>query len=239
MRYERLLSGGGAVLACALLAAAGDKQPPAKGLATPREAFAQMSLALADGDAAKALAAMRLTGDEQKDVIAAIAAFNQAGLRFRAAFIKVYGDKAWAIFQDPTQGPKDGNASLTLIRREDLKPKIDNARIEEKGDDAFVVLPGETKATKLVKVNGGWAVDFEANFTASGAVADGKLADRAKVLTRLAGVVETYRKAIGAKWEGKAIGAEDIDAELGRAILHALSGKMIDAPHRFDVEKLK
>ena len=47
--------------------------------------------------------------------------------------------------------------------------------------------------------------------------------------------VERFQKAIGRP----GISAEDIDFELGRALLKIRTGKELKGPHRFDIHKLK
>jgi len=79
---------------------------------------------------------------------------------------------------------------------------------------------------RLVRVDGGWVVD------AGGLLAGVADVDKAtRQLNGLAGVVRTYRRAIGRP----GVRADDIDVELGRAILKELSGVETDRPHRFDV----
>ena len=206
---------------------------------TPRDAVSEALLALANGNEAKALNAIRTTSAEQQELLKAILAFNQAALRFRAAFIKAYGPRAWENFQDPSQGPKDGNATLNLITEEAVKAKLDKLAIDEKGAEAQAHFPGEKQPTRLVKVEGGWALDFEGNFVPQGTLAGAKLAPVTQSLRGMARQVERYQKAIGAKIDGKEIVPDDIDAELGRALLQELTGRTTDTPHRFDVERLK
>jgi hypothetical protein len=216
-----------------------DKPPAAKVPATPREALVQALTGLADGDEARALAAIRTTKDEQKELLRAMMAFNRTGLDFRDAFLKAYGKAAWETFQDPAKAPEDGNTTLNLMIKAEILPRLNKAEVEVKGDSATARMPGDAKPTKLVMADGGWMLDFEANFLASGSFTGQDLAKTAKTLRALAATVQKYQKAIGAKYNGKDIGPEDIDAELGRAIVQVLTGQTTDTPHRFDIDKVK
>src|SRR5262249_55441845 len=148
-----------AALACFCLTSAiatAQKRP-----ATPKDAVTQALLSLAEGNEDKAFAAIKADNDDQKEVIRAIIAFNKTGLAFRDAFIKAYGKGGWDKFQDPKQGPKDGNATLNLLIKEEVQAKIDKLKIEEKGDTATATTPGDPKKTILKKVADGWVMPFE------------------------------------------------------------------------------
>jgi len=55
-----------------------------------------------------------------------------------------------------------------------------------------------------------------------------------EAMGKFAGLIATYRKAIGAK----GVKGEDIDYELGRAIGKQMFGLEPREPHRFEIDKL-
>jgi hypothetical protein len=78
-------------------------------------------------------------------------------------------------------------------------------------------------------------VPFEGNFVPRGDLSGESLKQASKSLRATTAEIERYQKAIGRP----GISAEDIDYELGRAILKLRTGEDLKAPHRFDINKLK
>jgi hypothetical protein len=227
-----------ALLGLGLLSAWGAAQEPARRPPTPRDALIQATTALAEGDEDRAFAAILTTTDEQREFLRASMAFNQAGLRFRDAFLKAYGKAAWAKFLDPKQGPKGGHAKLNLLVKDEILAKFKKLTIEEKGDSATGRVPGVPKPFKMKKVEGGWVLPFEGNFSGSFAPKGDnmpKLAEMSKTLREMAATVSKFQKAIGQA----GISADDIDVELARAMLRILTGKATTDAPRFDINKIK
>jgi hypothetical protein len=223
------------------------KVPALQPLATPDEALRVGLFALAAGDETRALATIRTTSDDQRALLHAIIANNQTVLHFRELFIAKYGKEGWATFQglsnepakdkvESKDAPKNIGIPIDAIDEKMIKDKVAKAIIEVRDKEAFARFPRESKPTRLVKVDGGWAMGFD-NF---GNV-HGELANQIKTLTvnKMTQLMERYSKAIGAKKsDGKLITPQDIAFELGRAVVVEQTGVEIET-HRFEIDKLK
>ena len=195
--------------------------------ATPRDALITMLWAMRDGNVAEICAVARLS-DEQKRAVEAGVDLTRAGQEFRDAFVAAYGSDAWDKFQDPAHRPGDHDASLLLITDKDIADAR-QVPIREEGDRAAARMPRGRGIMLMVKVSGGWVIDGS-TFVPPGT-------DAAATSARIAAVASTvrkYQRAIGKR----GITPGDIDAELGLAIDEVFAGKKIDAPHRFDIDKL-
>ena len=199
----------------------------AKGADTPKAAVMGFTRAIMKGDKKGMLVYCKGT-PEELDVISAMADFAKAALTFKSAFIKAYGEQAWKDFQDPAKGPKDGNTKLNMPSQKDIDSiaktnfKIENGKTKWS-------MPNSQQPVDVVLSDGKWFI-VSASLLPPGA----EPAPFAKMMRSFATVLGQYQKAIGKK----GISAEDIDAELGRALMKTLFGMSISAPHRFDIEKL-
>jgi hypothetical protein len=231
------------------------KALPLTPLPTPQDALRAGLSGLAAGDEARALATIRTSSDDQRDLLRAQIEYNQAVLKFREKFIAKYGPDAWKKFQGLSQEPakekgketaKEVTIPLEPIDQKAVNEKVSKAIIElrfrEKEREPFEAharFPRENKPTLLVKVDGGWVMAFD-NF---GNV-QGKLANQIKSLTlrRETELLNEFQKAIGANYPGtsKEIKAPDIAFELGRALVVEHTGLEVDQKyHRFDIDKVK
>ena len=196
---------------------------------TPSDAMVQYVEAMHEGNEPKLFAALEAS-EAQKEFLRVSMDFLTAISDFRDAFINAYGQQAWSNFQDDSKGPKDGNAKLNAADLDEAVAKVRKATFDERGDEAFCPnLDGPGKTVRIVKVGSGWRVD--ANTVCPTAVEMQKKIDQIKPLTD---VIRKYKKAIG----HQGIEPEDIDAELGRAMLKVLRGIETSAPHRFNIDEL-
>jgi len=209
------------VLAGGAQSSAGEPSDP------PREALIQAFSSLLKESKSGMLAHFEATPKEREG-LAALYAFIQAGVAFRDAFIRAYGQQAWANFQDPQKGAGDGDANLELFGEKQIK-ELRRARIELQGNEAFCQLASVPESLRLVKRKGRWLVDATSLFPGN---TDPQ--QMAKMLISVAAAVKKYQKAIG----HPGIKPEDIDAELGRAMAKIMLGITVNAPHRFDIDKL-
>ena len=197
-----------------------------KGPSTPRDALIQFLEAMHEGDESKLFAALQAT-EAQKDFMRVTMELHTTVSDFRDAFTTAYGQQAWNDFQDDSKGPKDGNAKLPTTDSDGGVVRWRNAAIDERGAEAICENLGTVR--RIVKVGGAWRVDaFSVCPTAKEMR---RIIDEIKPVTV---VIQKYRKAIGR--EG--IKPEDIDAELGRAMVEVRRGLETPAPHRFDVDEL-
>jgi hypothetical protein len=187
--------------------------------------------ALHRGDEAAFFAVVQAEG-RQREFLAASIEFLKAGADFREAFVKAYGEQAWATFQDRATAPPDGDAALTVSDPGEHLARVQGAPIDERGDEAACEVPeksGPPKTVRLVKVSGGWRVDG-----ASMCPPEPALSETAPKAKKLAETIRKYQRAIGRP----GIKPEDIDAELGKAIAQLLTGQAPTGPRRFDVDNL-
>ncbi|MBC8872530.1 MAG: hypothetical protein H8E44_24110 [Planctomycetes bacterium] len=199
------------------------------GPSSPREALIRYAEVLHDGDESRLFAALQAT-EAQKDFMRANMQFLTAKNAFRDAFTTAYGQQAWDDFQDDSKGPKDGNAKITTTDSDEIVARWRNATIDERGHEALCKdSAGAEKAVRLIKVDGAWRVDASSVCPRTQQMR--KMIEEIKPVTVL---LRKYEKAIGR--EG--IKPEDIDAELGRAIMKVLKGVETPAPHRFDIDRL-
>ena len=220
------------VLYCGMVVSGGDQNATpapveAKGADTPKAAVLGFVRAIIKGDKKGMLVYCKGT-PEELDIIAAIADFAKAAMAFKSAFIKAYGEQAWKDFQDPAKGPKDGNTQLNMPSQEDIDSIAKTDFKIETGKTKWL-MPNSQQPVDLVLSNGKWFI-ASASLLPPGA----QSAPFAKMMRSFAAVLAKYQKAIGK--EG--ISAEDVDAELGRALAKTLFGMSTPAPHRFDIEKL-
>lgn len=196
---------------------------------TPTDALIQLTEAMHEGNESKLFAALEAT-EAQKDFILVTMDFLTATIDFRDAFTNAYGQQAWNDFQDDSKGPKDGNAKFTIMDSDEIVAQYRNAAIDERGDEAFYQSLDEPgKTVRIIKVGGAWRVD--ASSVCPTAEQMQQKMDQIKPITAL---TRKYKKAIGRQ----GIKPEDIDAELGRAMMKVLRGLETPAPHRFDIDEL-
>jgi hypothetical protein len=202
--------------------------------ATPKDAMLQVMEGMYAGNDEQVLKAVK-ADDKQKAFVRAVVLFVKNADDFRADFVKSYGKEKWDRFNDPNIDPGngDGNATLTIPELKEQREQVEKATIDIKGAEANAEMTdkaGKKTKWKLVKVEDGWVVDAASLMEG---VADVDMTT--KQLTNLANLVKLYRKAIGKP----GINPDDIDVELGRAIVKELLGIESNKPHRFDITKIK
>lgn len=191
---------------------------PAK---TPRAVIQRLASSLQDGRRQAFLSCFVGTPEEMAGP-RALYVFSQAGIAFRRDFIKAYGQEGWEKFQN--EDPGGANAKLDLVPTD-----VSDIRIEVQGRQARAINPDGGKPLPLVAVEGGWAIPA-AKMLPPGA----EPAKLEAMMEKMAAAISKYRKAIGR--EGVTV--SDIDFELGRALMKIMTGMEIDAPHRFDIDKM-
>ena len=152
--------------------------------------------------------------------------FSVAGAAFRADFIRAYGKAGWDKFQ--SESPGEANARLELPDGS-LLAELDKATVTINGNSASMTVPQESKSVEFVKQADGWRINA-CCLVPSGAEPD----TQTRMMRSMIRTITKYRKAIG----HKGISGEDIDYELGREIVSQIRGGTINAPHRFDIDKL-
>jgi hypothetical protein len=185
--------------------------------------------AMYEGNEPKLYAALNAS-QAQKDFLRGGTDFLTAMSDLRDAFTNAYGQQAWRDFQDESKGPKDGNAHFSLPDAAEAVAKYRKAAIDERGNEAFcrnLDEPGKT--VRMIKVGTGWRVDGNA---VCPTVAE--MQQKMAQIKPLTDVIRKYQQAIGQP----GITPEDIDAELGRAMLKVLRGLETSAPHRFNIDEL-
>jgi len=202
------------------------KTQPAKATSAdgPRQAVKNMVGALTAGDREAFMDCFTGSADELK-APAVMFDMNEVQKAFRADFIKAYGQAGWDRFQN--ESPGKANAKLRFP--EDGLGNLDKIEFTVAGDAATAKKPDEKQELKLLRQAGVWRVEA-ASFIPPGADVK-KFTDS---MGRFAGLIATYRKAIGAK----GVKCEDIDYELGRAIAKQMFGLEPREPHRFEIDKL-
>jgi hypothetical protein len=233
---------GPALLSALLLAAASalpsegaQKEDPKKGAKTPKDAMTQVTQAMYAGNEDQFLKGLKAADDKQKEFCKAVVVFVKNADDFRNDFVKAYGQKAWERFNDPNIDPGngDGNANLTIPELKEALDVVEKANITVKGNEATAEMTdkaGKKSNWKLVKVDEAWLVDAS---SLTEGVPDVEMTTAQ--LKALAGIVKTYRKAIGKP----GISGDDIDVEMGRAIVKQLLNIESNKPHRFDITKFK
>jgi len=227
-----------AILAVVVLAVstslASDRAPGAgsaerrKGAATPKEAVAKFADAIRAMDKNAMIACCSGSKTEMR-IVEIMADFGQAVLEFKKKFIKAYGEQAWKDFQDPNKKLDAGNARFMLPSGADLEAAKKQKITMEKDGTATFEQVGSTQQGKLVKVNGSWFVDAKSLLPPNA-----RPEDFIKMMTAFTALVGKYQKAIG----HDGVSGEDIDVELGRAMVKLLLGFRTDQPHRFDIDKI-
>jgi hypothetical protein len=202
--------------------------------ATPEAALVMATEALLDGQEAKFLAAFKIKDDKEKELLKALVRFVSAGQKFKTAFIQTYTEKAWEKFNDPKHDPGngEGNARVALLAQDEVLTAAKGAKITMAGDTAncTITYKNETKTTwKFVKEKDGWLALPE-SFT--GDATD--IEKTTKILNGFADLLPKYQRAIGKD----GLTADDIDVELGKAVIKELFG-FETKPPRFDVNKYK
>src|SRR4029079_19124248 len=139
-----------------------------------------------------------------------------------------YGSEAWSNFQDPRRRPSEHDAMLFIVGDEKLA-HTRTSRTQQEGDHASAPIQRGIANVRMVKTKQGWFVDGE-TFVPAGT--DGK--ETADKLLAMAAAVRKLRRAIGKP----DVPPTAIDAELGLALEEIAVGRKIDAPHRFDIDKL-
>lgn len=165
----------------------------------------------------------------EKHAVASVTDFAQAVFRFRDDFIKAYGKQEWERFLDPEQAPEGGDTSLSLVTEADLK-ELEQIDIEIEGDTvAYASFPNLHDRLKMVKVDGGWLVE-------AGSILPPNAEPEAfrEMMTTMASLIGKYQQAIG----HPGVSGEDIDAELGTAMMKKLFGISFPREPRFDIEKI-
>jgi hypothetical protein len=212
-------------------------KPAAKTPATPREAFLQANEALVSGDEEAFFKAVKFADDPQKEYFKVSLAMTRNNHEFRDAFLKAYGEAAWKRFNDPNIDPGngEGNSALTVPDLDaDTRARLEKATFEEKGDEAVSTAidpSGKTFHWKFVKVADGWVVDATSLNPPTGADRD----NGTKMNRIIADNVKKYVKAIGKP----GISADDLDVQLGRAVMSQLYGMEPNGRNRFDINAIK
>ena len=213
---------------CLLLLPGCGKKASSPAASTPKEAVAAFGQALYEMDKEKFLACFTGNKDELR-AIECVANFGAAALSFKKKLIEVYGEEEWLNFQSPGKAPKEGNTTLNLMGERELEA-LKSIEIRIEGDKAYFPIPNESREAVLVRKDDGWRV------LASSLIPSGTEPKAfAKMVEQLAFTVGRYEKAIGYK----NLTREDIDAELGRAMMKIMTGISTPVSHRFDIEKIK
>lgn len=198
---------------------------------TPREAISKAVGAIIAGDADTT--AKSFTGSSDAlEMVKAMATFSHALEDFHKPFAVAYGEDAWMKFQDPKHDPGAGDFQFSRMDVSVLK-EVEAMKIDERDKEAFFTMPGTEPGAapkgRVVKVDGGWLMDAE-SLQQPGV----DPAKQAKLFQSLAGMVQKYKRAIGKP----GITPDDIDSEMGRALMKELTGFSTKDPHRFDIDKL-
>jgi hypothetical protein len=206
---------------------AGCSRSKASAPATPEALVKRMMEASSRGDKEQLLSCFTGTGEELK-AMESVAEFITAALSFRDKFIKTYGEQAWKDFQSPEGGPREGNATLDVVTEADIREAAKMEILVERNRARFTP-PGETQEVVAVRTDGGWLIQVSSLLPPN---ADPE--SFATMMSVTAAEVSKYEEAIGRQ----GIKPEDIDAELGRALMKVIVGASTNAPHRFDIDNL-
>lgn len=194
---------------------------------TPSQLLQRFTLAMHEADRDGLVSCV--TGSRaEKQAMASIADFGQAVFRFRDAFVRTYGQEEWERFLDPEGAPEGGDTNFMLLSKEDVAAMKD-AAIEVSGDKAHTPFPNTAERLSMIKTGQGWLVEA-ASLLPPGAEAD-KFATMMDTMTQL---IDRYGKAIG----HSDITGEDIDAELGKAMMREIFGISFPGEARFDIDKI-
>lgn len=170
-----------------------------------------------------------LTGNEVsiKSMLSVLSFGKEASL-FKKEFTEKYGLEEWEKFQDTSNKPEDGNATFQLLSRADVE-NIEIIHDEENDEEALFTMPSSRRKTKVVKKEGGWLIDVSSIFP------ENNRNDKfQKMMHNQARAIAKYRSVIG----HKSITPEDIDADLGKAMMKAMGMSSSKIKYRFDIDKL-
>lgn len=128
--------------------AADEKMPRYKKAKTPKDLVDVLHDTLVDGKTEEFM--RRVSGSkEEKQVVQVLADYIAASAKFKADFVKAYGEEAWTAYRDG-EGRK-----LKLIE----EPNIDEPEVE--GDEATVRQAGFGQPLKLTRQDKLWRVKAE------------------------------------------------------------------------------
>jgi len=219
------------VLAAVCLVAGCGKSAPASGT-RPAETAEKAVRAFLQGMKncdEYAMLACGKADDEDGDAICALAEFGRAAGKFRVAFLKAYGQEAWERFNDRAHTPGETNAHLQLLEHS-VDEMMSGVDLRIQGPDvATFTVPNETRRSRIVKVEEGWLVDVRSLLPKQM-----ESAKFAELMNYMADAVGAHQEAIGRP----GIRPDDIDVELGRAIMERLLETEFGGPHRYDVDDL-
>ena len=113
-----------------------------RGLSTPKSAAESLLAAVAAGDVAGVRAVLYSPGPQQDELTSARASLIVSGKKFIDAIHAKFGDSADAM----TRGMSDFPPAAT----------IENAKVEQSGEQAKVTLPGQPKPMEFRRQAGQW-----------------------------------------------------------------------------------
>jgi hypothetical protein len=205
--------------------------------ASPKEAMVMVTEGLCDANEEQLFKALQTANEKEKEFVKALVRFIRNTRSFQTAFVKAYGEKAWERFNDPNIDPGhgEGNATLTVMDKKEGLDNIEKAEIKlaETNDSATCEITdkkGKKITWRMTKVADGWMVQASTFTAGTGADLDKTV----KLFGTFADLLPKYQKAIGQK----GITADDIDVELGKAMVKELFG-LPTKPPRFDPDQFK
>jgi hypothetical protein len=199
----------------------------------PRSAMLQAIKGLVTGNEEQLWRVVK-ADDKQKELLRAMMQFEVNAHAFQTAFIKEYGVAAWKRFNDPAieHGKDEGNTTLLLRDLKQEQEEIGKFLLVDKDSDRvtcnYTDQWGKTVHLTAIKESDGWRVD------AASMLPEGDYEQHLKKFRTQAALVKKYQKAIR-----KDIKPDDLDVELGKAIVKELLGTASSKPPRFDIDKLK
>lgn len=194
---------------------------------SPRDAYLVLLRSMKDANPDRILAITQTTEDQKAAVLAGVE-FSKAMMSFRDELIATYGRDGWEQFEDRNRRPGEYDAYFAIIDDAEID-RAKTATINQGEKDANCLMPNGIGRVWMLKTEAGWQIDGR-TFLPDGQPPKEVVA-KVKDLTA---VIRKYQQAIGKP--GLTVG--DIDAELGRAMDEVLLGRKLDAPRRFDIDKL-
>lgn len=203
-------------------------QVPPEPASSPSEALMGYTRAVIGGDVREAAAHVVSDADSRR-WLASIIWQQQVTMRFHALFVDAYGQDALEEFNDIGSPTRPTDAHLTLMTDVSLREFQSNPPKADASTRSVEFGSWEGLDGAVVRVDGGWLVDGAAAIPPSMSV-DHFI----QILNNRTSATSRYLKAIGYK----GITAEDLDIELGRAIMAEGRGTDPGGPHRFRIEEI-
>jgi hypothetical protein len=184
---------------------------------TPKATLENMAKAMAAGDADTFASCFDATKEEAK-VLRAMGDYVSTAAKFQKAMIGAYGQEAVKDEEKGLQKMLDGNL-------------LENVQIKIDGDKAVATMEGEDKPLNLIKKDGSWKIvpaSMLADLVKLGdtpADLNNAVEEAVKMFQAMADAQRKVIPLIGK--EGKT--AEDIQNEIGQAMMKAMLENMPDA----------